>query len=192
MVDLHSVPDFVNKAAFVLVLVINWLGTKKNACIEWLMDVLLGTWEESMKAGVREAFTSVTRFLNGVSTWLYVVFVDRDWSSLRTWGRQQAWSSWWKEGRQSTFNALIATHLSTPRSTPRRRRSASGRPLCFLHYKTSAAALTTVSNTRRRRRCCALLAAADPLGQLGRAAEVVWLWPVRLGAPQGEGARNAA
>ena len=67
------------------------------------------TWEESLKSVIREAFSNLTRFLNGFFSWVVSLFVDKDYAhALRTnFNRTAAWQSWWSEERQSTFNALI-------------------------------------------------------------------------------------
>ena len=44
----------------------------------WWIDTVLGTWEETLKALVREVFAKCTRFINGVCSWVVALFrVDR-------------------------------------------------------------------------------------------------------------------
>lgn len=76
---------------------------------EWWLDTVLGTWEESLKSVIREAFSNLTRFVNGFFASVVALFVDKEYAStLRTnFNRTAAWRSWWGEERQSTFNALI-------------------------------------------------------------------------------------
>jgi hypothetical protein len=75
---------------------------------EWWVETVLGTWEESIKSVIREAFAQVTRFLNGLSAWVVSLFDNSYYQSLkRSWRQQHAWQAWWREERQSTFNAVI-------------------------------------------------------------------------------------
>jgi hypothetical protein len=44
----------------------------------WWIDTVLGTWEETLKSLVREAFAKCTRFINGVCSWVVALFrLDR-------------------------------------------------------------------------------------------------------------------
>ena len=44
----------------------------------WWIDTVLGTWEETLKLLVREAFAKCTRFINGVCSWVVALFrLDR-------------------------------------------------------------------------------------------------------------------
>ena len=76
---------------------------------EWWLENVLGTYEESLKSIIREAFSNLTRFLNGFFASVVALFVDKEYAStFRTnFNRTAAWQSWWGENKQSTFNALI-------------------------------------------------------------------------------------
>ena len=76
---------------------------------EWWLNTVVGTWEESSKSVIREAFSNTTRVVNGFFSWIYTTFFDRTYreSTKSTYARQTAWEKWWQEPRMSTFNALI-------------------------------------------------------------------------------------
>ncbi|EIE26467.1 hypothetical protein COCSUDRAFT_39557 [Coccomyxa subellipsoidea C-169] len=76
---------------------------------EWWLESVLGTYEESLKSVIREAFSNLTRFLNGFFASVVALFVDKEYANtLQTnYSRTAAWQSWWGENKQSTFNALI-------------------------------------------------------------------------------------
>lgn len=86
------------------------------------MEAVFGTWEESLKSIIRETFGQVTRIVNGFFAWVLAVFADpTSWQS--PFQRSQAWQSWWRENRPSTFNAIIARDRTvksqtTPHSSP--------------------------------------------------------------------------
>jgi hypothetical protein len=79
--------------------------------VEWWDDTVLGTWEESLKSVIREAFVQTNNGLNAVASWLLTLTSREYREGLRdSWTAQQDWHSWWREERTSTLNAVIARH----------------------------------------------------------------------------------
>lgn len=90
--------------------IIHWLHARiARPLVEWWDETVLGTWEESLKSIIREAFQATNRFLNGISAWVLGVF-DSDYREnlKKSWKQQQDWHSWWREDHASTLNAVIA------------------------------------------------------------------------------------
>ena len=86
----------------------NWVVFQCQGAVEWWMDAVLGTWEESLKSVIRESFAHATRIVNGIFAWLLAIFAESHQTWHNPFQRSQAWQAWWRENRQSTFNAIIA------------------------------------------------------------------------------------
>ena len=113
----------VGRALWLVVVVINWCRFQTANAVEAWADAVLGTWEESLKSVLRESFAISTRVVNGFFAWLLALFPKQD-RDVESSERAKAWQSWWRENRQSTFNAIIARDRrpSTSQSDPRSRR----------------------------------------------------------------------
>ena len=90
-----------------------WAETRfAHPAAEWLLDTALTTAEESAKSALREAFAAVARAVDGCTAWVLSLFVDRRyWRARRALAgsrRAAAWSDYWREGRPSTLNAVLA------------------------------------------------------------------------------------
>lgn len=59
---------------YVLVVVNWWHGTFLEPAVTWWLDTVLGTWEESLKAFLRESFATATRLLNGTAAFFVSLF----------------------------------------------------------------------------------------------------------------------
>lgn len=112
----------VDAAVWTVLVCCSWFVHQCQSAVEWWMEAVFGTWEESLKSIIRETFGQVTRIVNGFFAWVLAVFADpTSWQS--PFQRSQAWQSWWRENRPSTFNAIIARDRTvksqtTPHSSP--------------------------------------------------------------------------
>jgi hypothetical protein len=100
-----------------LLLTLGWLHAHTiGPLVDWLDESVLGAWEESTKLFVREFFVSATRLINGCCAFILALF-DRNYrdSLRRAWKQKEAWHSWWREERQSTLNAVLASQCPAPR-----------------------------------------------------------------------------
>lgn len=55
---------------YALVVVSWWHATFLVPAVTWWLDTVIGTWEESCKVFVREAFAAGTRLINGAAAWV--------------------------------------------------------------------------------------------------------------------------
>lgn len=91
-------------------MIFRWLQSQfVEPLVSWLTDSVLGTWEESFKAVLREGFATLTRLINGVSAWaVSVFFAEGYYDTMRSKTRKaSAWQSWWEDRAQSTFAAVL-------------------------------------------------------------------------------------
>ena len=105
-----NIPLFFRAAVWVVLLLLRHIQAHVlHPFAEWWLNNVVGTWEESIKSVIREAFSNTTRFINGFFTWVVTLFVDKDHrkESKSTYTRANAWQTWWDQPRISTFNALI-------------------------------------------------------------------------------------
>lgn len=114
-----------------VLLVITWLHTQFVAApVQWWLDNVVGTAEESAKATVRELFSFCARLINGIASWIVSVFVDRDFLRRSTGERRtRAWKAFWANSSEAgTLNAIIEREglidRRSPSPTPRPRRSS--------------------------------------------------------------------
>lgn len=110
-----SVGKAIDAAVWAVLVCCNWLVHQCQAAVEWWLDAVLGTWEESLKAVIRESFAQATRLVNGIFAWLLAVFAESHQSWHHPFKRSQAWQAWWRENRPSTFNAIIARDRTSSR-----------------------------------------------------------------------------
>ena len=122
---LLAVPLWIRASLWVCLLMLRHIQAHVlHPIAEWWLSTVVGTWEESSKSVIREAFSNTTRFVNGFFSWIYTTFFDRTYreSTKSTYARQTAWELWWQEPRMSTFNALICRdqgrHSGDGRSIP--------------------------------------------------------------------------
>ena len=122
---LLAIPLWIRASLWVCLLMLRHIQAHVlHPIAEWWLNTVVGTWEESSKSVIREAFSNTTRFVNGFFSWIYTTFFDRTYreSTKSTYARQTAWEIWWQEPRMSTFNALIrrdqGRHSSNGKSTP--------------------------------------------------------------------------
>ena len=110
---------FLGKAADAAVWTVlvcwRWIVFQCQSAVEYWMDAVLGTWEESLKSIIRESFAQATRIVNGFFAWLLAVFSGSHHSWHSPFQRSQAWQAWWQENRQSTFNAIVARDRKSSR-----------------------------------------------------------------------------
>ena len=105
-----AIPLWIRASLWVCLLMLRHIQAHVlHPIAEWWLSTVVGTWEESSKSVIREAFSNTTRFVNGFFSWIYTTFFDRTYreSTKSTYARQTAWEIWWQEPRMSTFNALI-------------------------------------------------------------------------------------
>ena len=108
----------LNSLVWVFILAVRWAQAQLvHPLVEWWMDTVLGTWEETLKSLLREGFNHLTRTVNGFFAWLVALLLDRSYlRRVRRSGKAtSAWRAWARAPRPSTFNALIAreqTHSS--------------------------------------------------------------------------------
>ena len=100
-------------ALWAAIVVGRWLETQfAHPVAEYLLDTVLTNWEEGAKSLLREGFGAATRAANGATAWALSLLVDRRyWASLREGAgsrRAAAWQAYWREGRPSTLNAVVA------------------------------------------------------------------------------------
>lgn len=122
---LLAIPLWIRASLWVCLLMLRHIQAHVlHPIAEWWLNTVVGTWEESSKSVIREAFSNTTRFVNGFFSWIYTTFFDRTYreSTKSTYARQTAWEIWWQEPRMSTFNALIrrdqGRHSSDGKPTP--------------------------------------------------------------------------
>ena len=100
-------------AVWAVLLVCRWLHAQFiEPVVSFFLDTVLGSWEESMKAGVRETCALASRFTNACSAAAVSLFLDRRYySRLRSkHTRPTAWQAWWQQQQQAgggTFNAVV-------------------------------------------------------------------------------------
>ena len=107
---LLTIPLWIRASLWVVLLMLRHIQAHVlHPIAEWWLNTVVGTWEESSKSVIREAFSNTTRFVNGFFSWIYTTFFDNTYreSTKSTYARQTAWEAWWKKDRMSTFNALI-------------------------------------------------------------------------------------
>ncbi len=107
---LRSFAQLAGGVVWAALILLRWIQKQfVHPVAEWWLESVLGTYEESLKSIIREAFSNLTRFLNGFFASVVALFVDKEYAStFRTnFNRTAAWQSWWGENKQSTFNALI-------------------------------------------------------------------------------------
>lgn len=107
---LLAIPLWLRACVWVILLMLRHVQAHVlHPIAEWWLNTIVGTWEESLKSIIREAFSNTTRFVNGFFAWMVSLFVDRDYKTdtNSNFQRQTPWQRWWMEPRTSTFNALI-------------------------------------------------------------------------------------
>ena len=107
---LLTIPLWIRASLWVVLLMLRHIQAHVlHPIAEWWLNTVVGTWEESSKSVIREAFSNTTRFVNGFFSWIYTTFFDNTYreSTKSTYARQTAWEVWWQKDRMSTFNALI-------------------------------------------------------------------------------------
>ena len=110
MLGTKSLVDLVGGLFWASLIILRWIQAQFfHPLAEWWLENVLGTWEESLKSVIREAFGNLTRVVNGFFTSVVSLFVDREYGSAQRyrWSRTAAWQNWWGQERNSTFNALI-------------------------------------------------------------------------------------
>ena len=110
MLGTKSLVDLICGLFWATLVILRWIQAQFfHPLAEWWLENVLGTWEESLKSVIREAFGNLTRVVNGFFTSVVSLFVDREYGSAQRyrWSRTAAWQNWWGQERNSTFNALI-------------------------------------------------------------------------------------
>ena len=120
----------IGRALWLVVVVINWARFQFLQAVEHWTDAVLGTWEESLKSILRENFAVGSRLVDGTFSWLLKLF-SKPGGAVESSQRARAWQSWWREDRQSTFNAIISRD---PRHTPTRSSRRSRRGATFASH----------------------------------------------------------
>jgi len=77
--------------------------------VEWWLNSVVATWEETVKSFFREVFFFTIRAVNGFSASFISIFVDKDYyrNIQRGFARKNVWQEWNSQKQASTFNALI-------------------------------------------------------------------------------------
>ena len=107
---LRSFAQLAGGLVWAALILLRWIQKQFiHPLAEWWLESVLGTYEESLKSVIREAFSNLTRFVNGFFASVVALFVNKEYAStLQTnYSRTAAWQSWWSENKQSTFNAMI-------------------------------------------------------------------------------------
>ena len=194
-------------AVWAVLLVSRWLHAQfVEPVVGFFLDTVLGSWEESIKAGVRETCALVSRFTNACSAAAVSLFLDRRYySRLRSkHTRPSAWQAWWQQQQQAGggtfFNALVERDGLVGGRSPappglRTPRSGSGTPSRSTPTPTST--LDRDGWVRSRSG-----GSSSGGGMAGGAAAPVplqqrswlqWWWPrLRAGPRKGEGGAGAA
>lgn len=100
-------------AVWAVIFVGRWAETRfAHPVAEWVLDVGLTSAEEGAKSALRESFAAAARAVDGCTAWMLSLLVDRRyWRARRELAgsrRGAAWSEYWREGRPSTLNAVVA------------------------------------------------------------------------------------
>ena len=125
---LRSFAQLAGGLVWATLILLRWIQKQFiHPLAEWWLESVLGTYEESLKSVIREAFSNLTRFVNGFFASVVALFVNKDYANtLQTnYSRTAAWQSWWGENKQSTFNAMIRRDQG--RSSSDGRQSGSGK-----------------------------------------------------------------
>ena len=90
-----------------------WFETRfLHPVADFFLDVALTSAEEGAKSLLREAFAALSRGVDGTTAAILALLVDRRyWRARRSLAgsrRRAAWADYWREGRPSTLNAVVA------------------------------------------------------------------------------------
>lgn len=101
---------------------LQWIHTRAIAIpIQWWLDNVVTTAEESTKASIREIFSFFGRFINGMASMAVSVFIDRGFYRKQKGyvgnKRTEAWNTFWR-GANSTLNAVIEQEGIIERTVP--------------------------------------------------------------------------
>lgn len=101
---------------------LQWIHTRAIAIpIQWWLDNVVTTAEESTKASIREMFSFFGRVINGMASMVVSVFIDRGFYKKQKGyvgnRRTEAWNSFWN-GANSTLNAVIEQEGIIEKQTP--------------------------------------------------------------------------
>jgi len=107
------VPNFLVGIVWAAIYLGRWFETRfLHPVADFFLDVALTSAEEGAKSLLREAFAALSRGVDGATAAILALLVDRRyWRARRSLAgsrRRAAWADYWREGRPSTLNAVVA------------------------------------------------------------------------------------
>ncbi len=111
---LRSFAQLAGGVVWAALILLRWIQKQfVHPVAEWWLENVLGTYEESLKSIIREAFSNLTRFLNGFFASVVALFVDKEYAStFRTnFNRTAAWQSGQPTGRCRGPARTVAVQL---------------------------------------------------------------------------------
>jgi len=107
------VTNFLVGIVWAAIYLARWFETRfLHPAADFFLDVALTSAEEGAKSLLREGFAALSRGVDGATAAILALLVDRRyWRARRSLAgsrRRAAWADYWREGRPSTLNAVVA------------------------------------------------------------------------------------